>query len=331
MVYIYRKTINKKPYYYARASKRKNGKIVVKDIAYLGNTLEEVRKNLEKLPKQQLRDAYKTISKFLESNIFLEQAQEEKLKHSPFIGKSLLEEVEACRLHWQKKFLKRDAATRMQYLKQFAIEFTFNTTSLEGNTITLKEAQRLLEEDILPKDKLLREVHDIQNTERVFLGLFDKPVSLSHDTVIGLHKGLLANIDKRVGYRTENIHVFRSRFDATPAPYVKTDMELLAKWSSAQDELLHPLAHAGIMHHKFEKIHPFYDGNGRTGRMLMTGFLLKRGYPPLIIRKKNRVAYLDVLSKADDSLLTLAKPQQYNPLVEFLAGELVDTYWSNFL
>src|SRR3989339_205808 len=66
---------------------------------------------------------------------------------------------------------------------------------------------------------------------------------------------------------------------------------------------LHPLVLATIFHHKFEKIHPFMDGNGRTGRMLLNYILITKNYPPLIIHKSARKDFLEVMRKADKSEL----------------------------
>lgn len=331
MAYIYKKTIGGKDYYYLRVSKRKGAKTFTKDVTYLGSSLEKVRQKLTKLPEKEIRAAHKTITRFLESNTFLEQVRKLKLKQTPFLERTLLESIEACRLHWQKAVQKLDPRTREEQLKNFAIEFTFNTTSIEGNTITLKEAARLLTEQITPKNRTLREVYDMQNTERVFFSILEKPFELTHDSIIRMHKELLANIDARVGYRTGDVRVIHARFEATPAPYVKTDMGLLLKWYNDNKKTLHTFVLASIFHHKFEKIHPFFDGNGRTGRMLMNAILLNESYPPCIVRKKNRPEYLDVLSKADKANLNEAPPTTYKPLVQFLASEYTETYWNNFL
>ena len=71
MVYIYKKVIGNKKYYYLRASERKGTKVIAKDLAYLGSSIEEVQKNLTKLPQynDQIRKTYKTIHNFLKSNI----------------------------------------------------------------------------------------------------------------------------------------------------------------------------------------------------------------------------------------------------------------------
>ncbi len=331
MAYIYKKTIGGKDYYYLRVSKRKGAKTFTKDVAYLGSSIAEVKQNLSRLPEKEIRAAHKTITRFIETNTFLEQAKKLKLRQTPYLSKGILEQVEACRLHWQKAVQKRDPRTREEQLKNYAIEFAFNTTSIEGNTITLREAAKLLTEQITPKNRTLREIYDIQNAERVFFQLFEKHFEFTHEAIIKLHKELMSNIDPRTGYRTGDVHVIHARFKATPAPYVRTDMGLLLKWYNESKSKLHPFVLASIFHHKFEKIHPFFDGNGRTGRMLMNAILLEAHYPPAIIRKKNRPIYLDVLSKADAAGLEEATPNTYKNLVEFIAGEYTDTYWNIFL
>ncbi len=199
MAYIYKKTIGGNEYYYLRVSKRQGKRIIAKDVAYLGGTIDEVRASLEKLPAKVVRTAYKTIGRFLESNTWLKQAQTLKLKSTPFIDKSLLEQVEACRLHWQNVFQKRDSATKKDYFQKFSIEFAFNTTSIEGNTITLKEAERLLLEQLTPKNKTLREIYDVQNTERVFFNIINDLPEPSYETSIKIHSELMKNIDARIG------------------------------------------------------------------------------------------------------------------------------------
>lgn len=332
MVYIYKKIVGTKPYYYLRTSERKGTKVIAKDIAYLGNSIEEVKTALEKLSqyKDKIREAYKTIHNFLESNYYLEKADALKLKEDEFLGKKLVE-VEACRIHYNNVFKKNDETTKDEVFKNFIIDFAFNTTSIEGNTITLQEARNLLSEGLTPKDKTLREIYDLQNTEKVFLELLGSSKELSHEIIIGIHSGLMQNIDARIGYRRFDVRVIRANFKSTPAPYVKTDMDLLLKWYENNKKKLHPLVLGVIFHHKFEKIHPFMDGNGRTGRMILNLILMKNNYPPLIIHKKTRALYLEALRRADISNLSEAKKDVYSGLVQFMADELTSFYWGIFL
>ncbi|MBU0461647.1 MAG: Fic family protein [archaeon] len=335
MVYIYRKTIGNKDYYYLRASVRKGNRVIAKDIKFMGSEISAIKDNLNSIPKkysEEIKKTYRTINRFLEVNLFLEKVKHLKLRLDDYLSKEALQNIEACKLHWHEKFLNLNPLTQEEALKQFVIEFAFNTTGIEGNTITLKQAQNLLLEQLTPKNKSLREIYDLQNTERVFNRLYqEKNKELTHDFITGIHDSLLENIDSRKGYRTEDVRVFKASFKASPPPYVKTDMDLLLKWYSENKETLHPFVLAVIFHHKFEKIHPFMDGNGRTGRMIMNHLLLKHDYPPLIIRKKNRTEYLDKLHKADECALTKNSPEHYNALLTLTADEMTNTYWMVFL
>ena len=332
MVYIYKKTIGKKEYYYLRVSEKQSNKLVTKDLAYLGSNIDDVKKSLEKLPKYKtkIRKAYKTIHNFLESNRFINEVKNLKLKQDLFLGEKLLE-IEACKLHYSKEFQKQDSLTKQEVLKNFLIEFAYNTTSIEGNTIKIEEARKLLEEGKTPKNRTLREIYDLQNTEKVFFELINSKEEITHDFIIDIHKKLLDNIDKRIGYRTQDVRVIKANFKSTPAPYVKTDMNLLLKWYFENKEKLHPFVLAIILQHKFEKIHPFMDGNGRTGRMLLNYILMENNYPPIVIRNKNREKYLRAMRKADNSDLFKTKIEDYSELVQFIADETIESYWNIFL
>ena len=224
-----------------------------------------------------------------------------------------------------------DETTKKEIMKNFVIEYSFNSSSIEGNTINLEEARNLLQDGLTPKDKTLREIYDLQNSEKVFFILLNRKNEINHELINEIHSNLMKNIDARIGYRTTDVRVIRSNFDATPAPYVKTDMELLLKWFKKNEDKLHPLILATIFHHKFEKIHPFMDGNGRTGRMILNYILLSKNFPPLIIHKKTRKEYLDALRKADNSKLTENNKEDYFSLVKFNAQEMISSYWDIFL
>ncbi len=112
MVYVYKKPVGNKNYYYLRASEKKGKKLITKDIAYLGGSIVEVKKNLDKLSeyKNQIRKSYRTINSFLESNYFLERVKKLKLKKDQFL-KDRTDEVEACKLHYTSVFNRLDQLT----------------------------------------------------------------------------------------------------------------------------------------------------------------------------------------------------------------------------
>ncbi len=332
MAYIYKKTVGDKSYYYLRISKRIKDKLAVKDIAYLGSNIEDVKNSLNKLHSHQkeIRKGYNAINKAIETNYYLEKVKQKKLKEDKYLSKNLLEQIEAIKLHYISRFIKQDELTKRETYKHFLIEFAFNSTSIEGNTITLNEAHRLLEENILPKDKTLREVYDLQNTESVFFWLLELKPVIKEEIVTRIHDMLLEEIDVRKGYRTHDIRVFKSRFDSTPFKYINADMRILFKWLDDNKKKLHPFVLAVMLHHKLEKIHPFSDGNGRTGRMLMNYLLIKNHYPPLVVSNKRRKEYLDAMSQADNSGLTDINPSNYKKLIQFAAEEMILSYWNNF-
>jgi len=335
MVYIYKKPTSKgKNYYYLRASERKKEKLITKDIAYLGSSIEEVKINLEKLPKykEKIRKSYKILNTFLESNHFLEKVKKLKIKQDPFF-KNKTDEIEACKMHYSEVFNKMPEITKNEIFKNYVIEFAYNTASIEGNTINLEEARNLLNEGITPKDRTLREVYDLQNTEKMFFELLDtkNKSELNHDLIISIHDKLLENIDPRKGYRTTDIRVLNSNFDASPGKYVRTDMDLLLKWFNENKSKIHPLVLAIVFHHKFEKIHPFSDGNGRTGRMIANYILMNKNFPPMIIHKKTRKEYLEAMREADESSLWKLEEPKYDDLIGYGIDQFIETYWNIFL
>ena len=166
----------------------------------------------------------------------------------------------------------------------------------------------------------------------MFFDLFNSKIKneLEHKLIIEVHDRLLQNIDERKGYRTTDVRVIRSNFDASPGKYVKTDMNLLLNWFRENKEKIHPLVLAVIFHHKFERIHPFMDGNGRTGRMLMNFILMNDKFSPTIIHKRTRKEYLDALREADECDLWKVN-DKYENLINYVVQEFIDTYWSIFL
>jgi Fic family protein len=327
MVYIYSKIINGKLYYYLRMDKREKDKKIIKDIAYLGSDLSKI--NLEKLLdnskyKKEIRKSYKVINKFINSNYYLDKAKSEKLHKDKYLTYEQQILLESIKLHFKDRFLKLDKNTQKEIYDNFVISFTYNTTSIEGNTIPLNDVKKILSEDkIILKNKTLREIYDLRNTKNTFFSIIDSKKPISVDFIINIHKQLVKDVDDRAGFRKHDVRVFKSRFDSAPYFRIEKEMQELINWYKVNKKL-NPFVLAIIFHHNFEKIHPFADGNGRTGRLLMNYILIKNNYPPIIITKKNREIYLDALESAD-------KSENYSKLLQFLLEEYKKGYWENFV
>lgn len=334
MAYIHAKKVGDTTYYTLRISVRKNGKVITKDIENLGTDLSKVSiEDLEKRHKAEIRKSYQTIKKFLEKNYYAERIREKKLKKDPFLDAEQLIRIEACREHFTNVFLHAHELTRKDAYENFLLKFAVNSTSIEGNTITLKEAAILFAEDILPEGRTFREVHDLKNTKTVFHWLQQEKPKITLELIENIHDRLLENIDKRKGYRTEDINIFGQPFRPTPGRYVKEDVKLLLAWLK-EEKKIHPFVLAVLFHHKFENIHPFSDGNGRTGRMLMNHLLQRSMYPPVVISRRRRKEYLDVMSRADAAIkkdVRGTEKKHYAPLLAFAVDELEESYWDTFL
>ena len=336
MAYIHVKKVGDKKYYTLRVSYRdKTGKVITKDLENLGNDLSKIRLDaLEKKYRREIRQSYKIIKKLMESNYYLEKAKKRKLKKGKFFSLEQSLEIESIKIHFETKFSKLNYLTKQEIYNLFLIKFAVSSTGIEGNTINLAQANKLLSENILPKDKTLREVYDLLNTKKVFFDLLERKPSLTAETIIQVHDDLLQNIDARSGYRTHDIHIVGQPFKPSPGRYVKADMGLLLRWYNEHKKKIPPLALAIFFHHKFENIHPFSDGNGRTGRMLLNLILLQSHHPPLIIPKTLREKYLQVMSSADKVLQKSLLNQDlkfYQPLFQFVFTEFTKTYWNTFL
>lgn len=332
MVYIHIKRIGNKKYYTLRISVRKNNKVITKDLANLGSDINKIKlKDLEKKYKKEIRKSHKTIKKFLEHNHYLEKVK--KIKTSPYYSKEQLKNIEAIKLHFIKKFKKLNPLTREEFYENFLIKFAVNSTSIEGNTITLKEADKLLKEGTMPKNKPLRDAYDLTNTKKVINFLSTKKPKITLNLIEDIHDKLLENIDIRTGFRSHEIHILGQPFKPSPPQYIKADLKILLKWYE-KNKNIHPLALVTFFHHKFENIHPFSDGNGRTGRVLMNYMLSSFNYPPFIISRRFRTKYLETMNIADKALKTNIiniNLKDYRDLLDFIYLEFKESYWDTFL
>jgi len=335
MAYIHVKNIRGKKYYTLRVSVRKGNNVVTRDLCNLGDDLSKVDLvQLEKKYKDEIRKSDKTLRNFLDKNIYLEKAKGLKLKKNEYMSKEQWDEINAILIHYKTKFLKLDKLTREELFENFILSFAVNSTSIEGNTIGLKEASDLFRYDRVPKGKTLREVFDLKNTRDVLLFLKGSKLKIDEELVVKVHDMLLKNIDERVGFRTHEIKIFGQLFKPSPARYVRADVKLLVDWYKKNKGKMNPFVLAVLFHHKFEKIHPFSDGNGRTGRVLMNYILDRAGYPPCVITKRFRDDYIFAMSDADKGLrksLVSVDAEGYRRLVDFCVLEFVGGYWDVFL
>lgn len=321
-MYIEKKKIKGKDYYYARVSVRSGNNVKSKTVAYLGSAdmnKKEIKRAIEKISAEKIQEAKNEV-------------KETMIQKEEFLTNSQLHQLEEIKALFTKKMLSLDTALLHDMFRDFKTHYIYNTNAIEGNTITLKETNFLLNANKTPADKDLREVYDHLNASTVFDYLFKYKPKLTKDIIIKIHSMLLENIDVRMGaYRVHNVRVIGSQFETSDTKYVETDMKLLLEWYHKHEKRLHPLVLAALFHEKFERIHPFYDGNGRTGRMLLNLILLCFDFPPLIILHKERMQYYKALDAGHKSELFSSDIKEYGMFIEFCYTQLLKTWKDLFM
>ena len=182
------------------------------------------------------------------------------------------------------------------------IELTHASNSIEGNTLTLRETQLLIDENITPGGKSLREIHEtINHNEAVKLlyRITEKRQPVSERDLLDLHALVLRYIDDAWAGRYRQTRVFITGSPIIPPSHVHVP-ELMGKLVSGLVAASgHPVRIAADAHYEFAKVHPFVDGNGRTARLLMNLLLLQRDYPLTVIPADQRAAYITAMDDAD--------------------------------
>jgi len=190
--------------------------------------------------------------------------------------------------------------------ERFEIEMTYNSNAIEGNSLSLKETYLVINQGITIKGKPLKDHLEAKNHKEALDYLYElvshkKRDTISEKLVRSLHQIVVQDVDREWAgsYRNSSVFIGGTDFKPPEAFEVPILMADLMKWIKQQMNKLHPIELAALIHYKLVAIHPFFDGNGRTARLMMNVILLQAGYPLSIVLKNDRKKYYDSLSKAD--------------------------------
>ena len=194
----------------------------------------------------------------------------------------------------------------LQKIKEsLTIEWTYNSNSIEGNTLTLRETQMVLQEGITVKGKSLREHFEAKNHEKAIdylYSLVDESYTLRSIDILSLHELVLRMIEDEFAGRIRNggVRITGANFVPPNANKVSDLLDELIDFVNTNPLGLNDIEMATVFHHKLVWIHLFFDGNGRTVRLAMNLLLMRRGFPPAIILKNDRKKYYDALNQANN-------------------------------
>lgn len=193
----------------------------------------------------------------------------------------------------------------LQNIKEsLLIEWTYNSNSIEGNTLSLRETQMVLLEGITIKGKSLREHFEAKNHETAIHKLYSlvkNDYVLNAKDILELHGLVLRSIEDDYAGRLRNaaVRISGANFIPPNARKVSEYLETLINYINTNPQGLNPIELATVFHHKFVWIHPFFDGNGRAIRLAMNLVLMRYGFPPAIILTNDRVKYYAALNQAN--------------------------------
>ncbi len=296
MSYTEKKRKGNSTYFYRARSVREDDQVKKKRI-YLGKDLDE--KQLKKAEMEADREL-NILTRLLQDNEIIEL---EKLKD---------------------RYQKIPEESLENRYEAFVSRFTHDSTAIEGNTLTLQETSSLLFENLSPSAKDLREINEVMNHREAFDLILSYSKDVSRDLVLKLHEMVVKNtlsndLREQMGkYRSVQVYIRGVEWMPPPPEHVPDDMRDLFRWYTSNKDKLHPLLVASYFHTGFETIHPFVDGNGRVGRLLMNFILHKNGFPMVNIPNRQKLRYYECLEKAqvDGDL---------RPFVKFIYELMVDS------
>ncbi|MBW2970242.1 Fic family protein, partial [Candidatus Woesearchaeota archaeon] len=265
-------------YYYLAHSARIAGK-VKKFRRYLGKNLTEKEitektKKWEKIILKQVEE-YRKISDPLHT--ILSEKDREIIDN--LIGKADLKIKHLTEKNWQ----------------QFTENFAYDTNAIEGSTITQTEAKEILKEDRWPPTKTRQEIAETYGVAEAIKEIRETRQHLTLDLIKELHKIVFKNSKTYAGrFREKGVEVVVADAQGNiihrgaPQEKIRNLLKELINWYDKNKKNYHPIVLAAVVHNQFENIHPFQDGNGRVGRLLLNNILLKHDLPPVNIELVNR-------------------------------------------
>lgn len=230
--------------------------------------------------------------------------------------KEILNEIDAL-----KKILNQKRAFDSYRIAQaLELEYTFESNRIEGNTLTLRETDLVINEGLTVSGKSMREHLEAINHQEAIVyikQLMEKGFSFNERELLSIHNLILRGIIPEDAGRYRRVQVMiKGSTHMPPQPYmVAKDMEDYFIWYETHKNRLHPIILAAEMHERLVTIHPFIDGNGRTSRLVMNLILLQHGYVIANIKGDydNRMKYYTALETAqtignkEDFLLFIAQ------------------------
>ena len=223
-------------------------------------------------------------------------------KKYQYLKKEQVKEIEKLKLIYNKRIKQFSKEEFEKFENSFFTELTYDSNAIEGNSLSLEETSLVINENIVPEGKTLREIYEAKNHIKALEFLKEYKGDLSENLTLKLNSIILNNISERFAgkYRKNPVRIAGSTFKLPIPEKIPQLIGNLIYWYKENKNKYHQFELAILISMKFVTIHPFIDGNGRVSRLIMNFLLSKKDYPWINIYNKQRQKYLEAVRKAND-------------------------------
>ncbi len=275
---------------------KRNGKIyfyLVENIPLGGGKRRQIREYIG--DKQPSESKLQILIAEFEKKVEKETV---KLHGRHYLTNEEIKEIDEINARFWQRYKKLNPTVQEQFDQNFVMAFVYNTNSIEGSTLSPKEVEPLLSENIAP-NKPLDDVLEAKAAQKTLNFAKEYKGELTQEFIAQIHEMYFKDTKPMIAgkYKTHQNMARGSDFETTLPHLVITDMKNFIKEYPQQKNGLHPLELSAWAHWKLMKIHPFQVGNGRTARILMNYILHINGYAMIDIKTKEKQQYFNALEK----------------------------------
>lgn len=272
----------------------------------------KVRPNEDKLLELENEFTEKKIQKLIRSD----------LKFEPYkVDFNFLNKADKLKIRFFRNLSKLGTVGKEQLINRFKTGYTYHSCSIEGNTLSRAQVDLIINKNQSVDGKRLLEISEVRGHKKAIDYIMSELYDLDEYFIKRLHEVLMNDImefkededDEFVvgGYRCDLRFIEGADFVPVGPMQVPYEMKDLISFYKKNKYKIHPIELASEFHLRFVTIHPFSDGNGRMGRLLMNFILDRSGFPMIDISVENREQYIEALDSGDSKNLT-----------EFIYGQL---------
>ncbi|MCK5510247.1 Fic family protein [Candidatus Parcubacteria bacterium] len=279
---------------------------------------------------KKLEVSFVTLNSWINNKSIPHKKKQGKIDelYKRYTGESIISDSEIAvkknmllRKNKSNKNLVKTIANREDIFNEFVLQLTYNSNSIEGSTLTENDTEAILFRNESIKNRSLIEHLEAKNHQAAMKYLFKQvqaKMKISEELILKLHSVLMNGIRDDAGmYRKHGVRIVGA--NVPTANYIKVPelmKNLVSGINGKNNDLLN---HITKIHSRFEQIHPFSDGNGRIGRLIMLIMLLGNNFAPAIIKQENKNLYYRYLRKSQIH-------KYYSLLEDFICDAVFEGY-----